>query len=157
MRSQSRGHSLGLLCNASYPHTSHVLVVLLGVLSLCRPRFPRLLVFLLRRGVCGIGWSLPPGKTRGDPQEQQPSNAISLWLMSHCRHCMGPHSLVIVPATSMGTMSFEVIVLLVLFSPILAAGSSEPEMGPGLLIIMSRCNLIQSSALVIAFVPMSAV
>ena len=135
-----------------------MLVVLLGVLlSFARPRFPRLLVFLPSRGGCGIGWSLQPAEPLEDRQEQQPPNAISLWLMSHCRHCTDPHSLVIVRATSMGTISFEVIVLFVLFSPILAAGSSEPEMGPSFLIIMSRCNLIQSSALVIAFVPMSAV
>jgi hypothetical protein len=49
------------------------------------------------------------------------------------------------------------MVLLVSFSPILAAGSPEPEMGPFCLIIISRCNLSQSSALVIAFVPISAV
>ncbi len=85
VRSQSRGHSLGLLRNASYPHTSHVLVVLLGVLSLCRPRFPRLLVFLPCRGVGGIGWSLPPGKTLGDPQEQQPPNATRLFVYRNAR------------------------------------------------------------------------
>ena len=55
VRSQSRGHSLGLMNNASYPHTSHVLEVLLGVLRpFARPRFPRLLDFFLCRcrGCC---------------------------------------------------------------------------------------------------------
>ena len=63
-----------------------MLVVLLGVLSsFARPRFPRLLVFLPSRGGCGIGWSLQPGKTRGDPQEQQPPNATRLSVYKNAR------------------------------------------------------------------------
>ena len=71
--SQSRGHSLGLISNASYPHTSRVLGVLLGVLrSFARPRFPRLFDSCL---VC-----------RGGCRAWSSQHAISFWYLSHCWH-----------------------------------------------------------------------